>query len=206
MVIGHGSVRQVRLYLENGSIACRYYETVGARSAVLWLGGVGGGFDSPAHDLFDRMASDFLGRRVNSVRLRYRYASDLDLSVEDALAALEFLGQRGIEAAVTVGFSFGGAVSIQAGAASLLTKGVVGLASQSAGTGGANRVSPRPLLLVHGDRDTVLPAECSKLIYERALEPKELVILHGAGHCFDETEGQLRYLLDGWILRQLDVA
>ncbi len=206
MVIGHGSVRQVRLYLENGSIACRYYETVGARSAVLWLGGVGGGFDSPAHDLFDRMASDFLGRRVNSVRLRYRYASDLDLSVEDALAALEFLGQRGIEAAVTVGFSFGGAVSIQAGAASLLTKGVVGLASQSAGTGGANRVSPRPLLLVHGDRDTVLPAECSKLIYERALEPKELVILHGAGHCFDETEGQLRDLLDGWILRQLDVA
>jgi len=83
MVIGHGSVRQVRLYLENGSIACRYYETVGARSAVLWLGGVGGGFDSPAHDLFDRMASDFLGRRVNSVRLRYRYASDLDLAKQE---------------------------------------------------------------------------------------------------------------------------
>ena len=205
MVIGHGSYRQVRLYVEHGSVVCRWYEAAGARSAIVWLGSVGGGFDSPAHDLFDRMAVELIDRNVSSVRLRYRYANDLDASVEDALVALEFLEQRGIEEVITVGFAFGGAVSIQAAAASVLTKGVVALASQSAGTSGANRVSPRPLLLVHGDRDTILPPECSKLIYERALEPKELVILHGAGHCFDEVAPELQDLLREWITRHLDI-
>lgn len=205
MAAAESPFRPMRLYVENGSIACHYFETAGARAAVVWLGSVGGGFDSPAHGLFDRLATELLPRRVNSVRLRYRCANDLDTSVEDALVALEFLGQRGIEAAVTVGFAFGGAAAIQAGAASPLTTGVVGLASQSVGTSGANRISPRPLLLVHGARDTVLPPECSKLIYERALEPKELVIMTGAGHCFDEVEPKLGDLLLQWIVRQLPV-
>ncbi|MGH2460827.1 MAG: alpha/beta hydrolase [Chloroflexota bacterium] len=206
MVIGHGSCRLVRLYLQSGSIVCRYYEAALARSAVVWLGGVGGGFDSPANDLFDRLAVELLDRKVASIRLRYRYANDLDSSVEDALVALEFLGQRGVDTAITVGFAFGGAVSIKAGATSPLTAGVVGLASQSAGTSGANRISPRPLLLIHGDRDTVLPLECSELIYRRALEPKELVILQGAGHCFEEAEPRLHDLLVEWITGHLGVS
>jgi hypothetical protein len=48
-----------------------------------------------------------------------------------------------------------------------------------------------------------LPPECSTYIYERALEPKELVILPGAGHCFDETVPELRNLLNNWLDRVL---
>lgn len=197
--------RQVRLYIENGSIVCRYYDATRATAAVLWLGGVGGGLDSPAHDLFDRLATELKDRQISSLRLRYRQSSDLEASVEDALVGLEFLEQRGVKRAVTVGYSFGGAVAIQAGAASTLVVAVAALASQSAGTDGANRISPRPLLLVHGGKDTVLPVECSRLIYERALEPKELVILPEASHCFDESEAELHQLLRNWILDKLQV-
>ena len=206
MAIEQAPYHQVRLYVENGSIVCRYYEVPNATAAIVWLGGVGGGFDSPAHDLFDRLAVEFLEKQVNSIRLRYREFNDLQTSVEDALVALEFLGQRGIHEAVIVGYSFGGAVAIQAGAAWPSVKAVVVLASQSAGTSGANRISPRPLLIVHGAQDSILPPECSTLIYERALEPKELVLLPGAGHCFDEVDTELHKLLARWIGDKLRVA
>lgn len=196
----------VRLYIENGSIVCRYYHAVGATAAIVWLGSVAGGFDSPAHDLFDRMALELRDQEVSSLRLRYRQPTDLDTSIEDALVGIEFLEQRGIRQVITVGFSLGGAVAIQAGAASPLVVGVVALASQSAGTTGANRISPRPLLLVHGANDSVMPVECSRLIYERALEPKELVIIPNAGHCFDETEADLHQLLRTWIAQRLHLA
>jgi pimeloyl-ACP methyl ester carboxylesterase len=198
--------RLLRLYVENGSIVCRYYEAAGATLAVVWLGGVGGGFDSPAHDLYDRMASDLMAKQISSLRIRYRLATDLARSVEDALVGLEFLGQRGVQETIIVGHSLGGAVAIQAGAASSLVAGVVALASQSYGTGGANRISPRPLLLVHGEDDKVLPPECSKLIFERALEPKRLVLLPGAGHCFEEVAPELQQILADFIRQQFHLS
>lgn len=195
--------RLIRLYVEKGSIVCRYYDAAVARAAIVWLGGVGGGFDSPARDLFDRMAVELLGKQVSSLRIRYRYSHDLSSCVEDALIGLEFLGTRGIREAVTVGHSFGGAVAIQAGAESLLATGAVGLASQSFGTSRANRLSPRPLLLIHGENDQVMPPECAVLIYDRALEPKQLIIIPGAGHCFDEAANELQEGLREWLTKQL---
>jgi pimeloyl-ACP methyl ester carboxylesterase len=195
--------RLVRLYAEEGNIVCRYYDARRATAAVLWLGGVGGGFDSPAHGLFDHLAVELLDRGISSLRVRYRHSHDLASSVEDALIALEFLAQRNVERVALVGHSFGGAVAIESGAADLNVAAVAALASQSFGTGGVSRISPRPLLLVAGDRDTILPPECSVYIYERALEPKQLVVLPGAGHCFDEVVPQLHQLLDSWLLHNL---
>lgn len=39
-----------------------------------------------------------------------------------------------------------------------------------------------PLLLIHGEDDCILKSDYSKEIYEKALEPKELLILPGHGH------------------------
>ncbi len=44
------------------------------------------------------------------------------------------------------------------------------------------RISPRPLLLIHGDKDDLVPVEHAHRLYEKAGQPKELVILAGAGH------------------------
>jgi fermentation-respiration switch protein FrsA (DUF1100 family) len=44
------------------------------------------------------------------------------------------------------------------------------------------RIAPRPLLLIHGDRDDVVPLAHAHELYNSAGEPKELRIIKGAGH------------------------
>jgi fermentation-respiration switch protein FrsA (DUF1100 family) len=45
-----------------------------------------------------------------------------------------------------------------------------------------DKISPRPLLLIHGDKDDLVPVEQARKLYEKAGEPKKLVIIPGAGH------------------------
>jgi fermentation-respiration switch protein FrsA (DUF1100 family) len=44
------------------------------------------------------------------------------------------------------------------------------------------QISPRAVLLVHGDQDSLIPVENAYALYEAASEPKELYIVPGAGH------------------------
>jgi fermentation-respiration switch protein FrsA (DUF1100 family) len=44
------------------------------------------------------------------------------------------------------------------------------------------KISPIPLLVLHGDQDRIVPMEHGKRLYEAALEPKQLWIVAGAGH------------------------
>jgi uncharacterized protein len=43
-------------------------------------------------------------------------------------------------------------------------------------------ISPRPLLLIHGDQDRTILVKNSYALYDAAQEPKELYIIQGAGH------------------------
>jgi alpha/beta superfamily hydrolase len=45
-----------------------------------------------------------------------------------------------------------------------------------------HELSPRPLLIVHGDKDDTVSFEHARKLYDSAGEPKELVIIPGAGH------------------------
>jgi dipeptidyl aminopeptidase/acylaminoacyl peptidase len=44
-------------------------------------------------------------------------------------------------------------------------------------------IAPRPLLLIHGDADSVIPVEHSRQIFTAAGEPRELWVVPGAEHC-----------------------
>jgi len=44
------------------------------------------------------------------------------------------------------------------------------------------KIAPRPLLLIHGDQDTLVPLENAQALYQAAGEPKQLYIVTGAGH------------------------
>jgi alpha-beta hydrolase superfamily lysophospholipase len=44
-------------------------------------------------------------------------------------------------------------------------------------------LSPRPLLLIHGEADTVIPVSHAHAIYAAAGEPKQLWLFPGAAHC-----------------------
>ena len=46
----------------------------------------------------------------------------------------------------------------------------------------AARISPVPLLIVHGDRDHYFPVEHAEALYAAAREPKELWLVEGFGH------------------------
>jgi alpha-beta hydrolase superfamily lysophospholipase len=45
------------------------------------------------------------------------------------------------------------------------------------------RLAPRPLLIVHGDRDSVIPVSHAHQLHAAAAEPRELWIVAGVEHC-----------------------
>ena len=61
-----------------------------------------------------------------------------------------------------------------------------------------DRISPRPLLLIHGDKDDLVPVEHAHNIYEKPAEPKELFIIPGAGHRLRLEEKAIATALD-WL-------
>jgi len=194
--------RAVRLFTEDSSVLCYQYDAPSATSGIIWLGGVRGGLDSPASGLYGRLAVEYRSKRISSLRIRYRAPSDFERCVEDALLGIQFLIQRGISQAIVVGYSMGGAVAIEAAAISPdIVKGVAVIASQSYGTTAASRLSPRPLAVIQGDRDVIATVESATYIYQRAREPKELVVIPGADHSFDQHPGELQRALEEFIDR-----
>jgi fermentation-respiration switch protein FrsA (DUF1100 family) len=65
-----------------------------------------------------------------------------------------------------------------------------------------DKISPKPLLLVHGDRDEVVPVAHAKKLFEKAGKPKELVILPGAGHRLRQDERAIDAVMK-WLLEQV---
>ena len=45
-----------------------------------------------------------------------------------------------------------------------------------------DKIAPRPLLLITTDDDRLVPPEESQALYDKANEPKKLVVLEGFGH------------------------
>src|SRR5690606_37734287 len=101
---------------------------------------------------------------------------------------------------VTMGHSFGGAIAVRAGIMlSEHCRGVVTLATQSAGCEMAAALGDTPLLLFHGDRDELLPAFSSEMVHDIAGGRGELVVLPGAGHLLAEAADELRTRLLAWL-------
>ena len=66
------------------------------------------------------------------------------------------------------------------------------------------RISPRPVLIVHGEGDTTVPVEQARRLYARAKEPKELVIMPGGSHRLRLEEAAVNTALD-WLRKQTRV-
>lgn len=61
-----------------------------------------------------------------------------------------------------------------------------------------DKISPRPLLLVHGDADELIPLEHAHRLYQKAKEPKELKIIPGAKHKMRLEKAAMAFVLD-WL-------
>ncbi len=61
-----------------------------------------------------------------------------------------------------------------------------------------DKISPRPLLLVHGDADELIPLEKAYKLFQKARDPKELEIVPGAKHKIRLEELAMAFVLD-WL-------
>src|SRR4029077_6656022 len=100
---------------------------------------------------------------------------------------------------VTMGHSFGGAVAIQTGAVlGTHCRGVVTLATQSAGGEVAGELGGAPLLLFYGPAHEIVPPETSAMVQMLAGHG-EIVLFPGDGLLLSESAAELRERLDEWI-------
>lgn len=193
-------VEAVQLHTDAGTIECRFHEAVGAGElAVLWVFGAGGGLGGPAGGLYTRLAKQLAPEGIASLRLDYRRPAELIPCVLDVLMGTGYLATRGRRRVMLVGHSFGGAVVIAAGAVSEAVIGVAALSSQTAGADAVDSLAPKPLLLMHGTDDEILPDVCSRDLYRRAGEPRKLLLYEGCRHGLDQCRDEIDRDLLAWI-------
>jgi fermentation-respiration switch protein FrsA (DUF1100 family) len=202
---GDGAER-LRLMTDGGEILCRLHDAGAGDAAVLWVFGAGGGLGGPAGGLYSRLGQQLRRRDVLSVELAWRQPARMTPCIADVMAGLDWLETQGKRRIALVGHSFGGAVVIAAGATRKEVVAVAALSSQTAGTELAKALAPRPLLLVHGLADEILPAACSRDIHRRAAEPKEIILYPDCRHGLDECRDTLDRDLFAWLSRVLGQA
>lgn len=128
-------------------------------------------------------------------------------TVEDAVAAIDFAEARDPGRVVVFGHSLGGAIGIVATARRPAVRGIVAestfptyreIAARKVGLLGflawviissgcdpqssLDALPPRPLFVIHGTEDRIVPVWFGQALYDRAPEPKELLLIEGGGH------------------------
>lgn len=68
------------------------------------------------------------------------------------------------------------------------------------------KISPLPLLILHGDQDRIVPVYHARLLYDAALEPKQLWIVPGAGHIQTTGDPAVRDRLVAYLSEVLSAA
>ncbi len=61
------------------------------------------------------------------------------------------------------------------------------------------KISPLPVLILHGDQDRIVPVHHARRLYEAAREPKQLWIVPGAGHIQTMQNPAERDRLIAWL-------
>ncbi|EEP76591.1 conserved hypothetical protein [Uncinocarpus reesii 1704] len=127
-------------------------------AAVVLISGAGGGVSGPS-GIYPSLAEKFsLLLSIPCIRLDYREPAHSDFCSADVLASFTYLSKHCSSTKfVLVGWSFGGSPCFTVAARDPeRVRGIATVASQTAGTSGVRKLSPRPLLLLHGTGDTVL--------------------------------------------------
>jgi len=202
-------LRHVELYTMRGLLTLLWHEppegTAPAGAALVLCGGAMGGLLGPSGGLFHRLGVEWARRGVAVLRVSYRKPNDLDACCVDVAAAVQLaVGGSGAERVVVMGHSFGGAVAVRVGVGlHQFVVGVVTFATQSAGCELAAGLQGAPLLLFHGDRDEILPLDCSEMVRMLA-GSGELVRLPGDGHLLAKSGDIIWERLEEWLPAVLD--
>lgn len=143
------------------------------------------------------------------------HPDDINGFPRDVMRAVDYLHERGagLTRLFAVGQSLGASVAITSTAADFRISGVVALHPSSKYELGSYDppighadvrkpltsvalISPRPLLIIAGERDWVLPCSSALELYNAASEPKRMLEVLDGTHAMEDTEA---YAL-GWLL------
>jgi alpha/beta superfamily hydrolase len=196
------SVKNIQFNKDGAANIGRIHETPGDK-AVLYVFGAGGGLGGPAGGMYERMAVKFQPLGVTSLQLDYRRPGYFEDCVDDVLSGIVYLSSLEKTDVVLVGHSFGGAVVIRSGIQSDEVSAVAALSSQTVGAENVAELSPKPLLLIHGTDDEVLPHSCSMYLYREDLEPKEMILYEGCRHGLDQCRDDLDKAMTSWLTEVL---
>jgi len=195
-------VQRIAVQTTRGTFPLLLHSAKDKLIGVVCVSGAIGGFDGPAK-LYPRLGLAMPQHGISVARVDYRIPNDFNECLLDTMAAVTFLKGLGRQRTALIGHSFGGAVAINAGTLSPAVATVIALSSQLAGAHVAGDLAPRPLLLVHGTADEILPHRSSELIYEKAGEPRELMLFEDADHRFSGRGDELFALVKEWLLQKL---
>ena len=192
-------LRHVEIYTLHGLLTLLWHGPRDARDVIVTCGGGMGSLLGPADGLYHALGTALFAHGIGTIRVGYRKPNDLSRCVHDVAAAADLASRSGARHFVTVGHSFGGAVAIQAGVVlGAHCRGVVTLATQSAGCEHASELGATPLILFHGTNDEILPAETSAVVQMLAGHG-EVVMLPATGHLLTQAAGEVRDRLLSWI-------
>ena len=190
----------LEIYTLRGLLTILWHGRRDARNVVVTCGGGMGSMLGPAGGIYHTLGVELAAQHgIATMRVGYRKPNDLSRCVHDVAAAADLASRTGARGFVVIGHSFGGAVAVQAGAVlGAHCRGVVTLATQSAGCENAVELRDTPLLLVHGTDDEILPPETSTVVHMLAGHG-EVVMIPGAGHLLTQATTEVHDLLASWI-------
>jgi fermentation-respiration switch protein FrsA (DUF1100 family) len=200
-----GAFRPAVLDTSAGVLETRWYEVAKPDTAVLWLGDAGGGFDSPAAGLFDRLAEAYQQRGVGSLRVQFRQPGDAAQVGLDALVATHLLQRLEVARIVVVAWGVSAAGALEA-ARQFPTVAAVALLAPKGAAATAAAGLGRPLLILHGTGDRVAPTSTARDLLAKADEPKRIVYYPDAEHDLATCAADVEAELAGWLDRQLGVG
>ena len=65
-----------------------------------------------------------------------------------------------------------------------------------------SRIAPRPLLLVHGNQDELVDVSHAHKLYDKAGEPKQIIIVDGVGHRLRQNDNAMVIVIN-WLKSQV---
>lgn len=195
------NLRQIEMYTRRGLLSLLWHEPDhdGKACAVVMIGGAMGGTLGPGDSLFHALGEALVQKGIPSIRMSYRKPNDMDSCCVDTAAAVQLLVGSGADKVVIMGHSFGGAVAIRVAVGlSEMVSGVVTFATQSAGCEVAGGLQGRPLLMFHGDSDSILPLEASEVVRSIA-GTGDLRVMHGDDHMLANSHHEMFETTMTWL-------
>ena len=194
-------LRHIEMYTQRGLMSLLWHEPDGSALpyGVVMVGGAMGGTLGPGDGLYHVLGETLVQRNIPSIRVSYRKPNDMDSCCVDTAAAVQLLIGSGANKVVLMGHSFGGAVAIRVGVGlSEMVSGVVTFATQLAGCEIAGGLQGRPLLMFHGDNDSILPLESSEIVRAMA-GTGDLHVMHGDDHLLANSHDVMLETVTQWL-------